>query len=230
LANNTFPYTDCKYIVTDVNNINNPTASEIPYDNTGTASVKDKLDTDRFYDYGIVSISGTDSSIGNWMKSNYISNKWCQVRVSPTDSSGYYGASSVAIMYNLSSVNYGMAICTSDNITKEPMRVGQLYGGNWTFTQMPYAYQLTPIGDKRNVATTPNDYRNKLVFQGLKQNSSIGNPTTAVTYSYVVGLCGWSDRSGGGAWEIAFNDKGIFIRREGTTQNTWANWVALYSG
>ena len=228
-TNNTFPYTDCKYIVTDVNNLNT-TSADIPYDSTGTASVKDKLDTDRFYDYGIVSISGTDSSIGTWMKSNCIYNKWCQVRVSPTDSSGYYGASSVAIMYNLSSVNYGMAICTSDNITKEPMRVGQLYGGNWTFTQMPYAYQLTPIGDKRNVATTPNDYRNKLVFQGLKQNSSIGNPTTAVTYSYVVGLCGWSDRSGGGAWEIAFNDKGIFIRREGTTQNTWANWVALYSG
>lgn len=92
------------------------------------------------------------------------------------------------------------------------------------------AYQLTTIGDKRNVATSPNEYRNKLVFQGLKLNSSIGNPTTAVPYSYVVGLCGWADSSGGGAWEIAFNDKGIFIRREGTTRNTWANWVALYRG
>ena len=192
--------------------------------------IKDKLDTDGFHDYGVIKISGTDSSIGTWMKSNFIYNKWCRVKVFPTDSSGYYGSSSVSIMYNLSSGNYGTAICTSDNITKEPMRVGQLYGGNWTFTQMPYAYQLTTIGDKRNVATTPNDYRNKLVFQGLKLNSSIGNPTTAVVYSYVVGLCGWSDRSGGGAWEIAFNDKGIFIRREGATKNTWASWVALYSG
>ena len=34
-ANNSFPYTDCKYIVTDVNNLNT-TASEIPYDNTSS--------------------------------------------------------------------------------------------------------------------------------------------------------------------------------------------------
>lgn len=47
-ANNSFPYTDCKYIVTDVNNINNPTASEIPYDNTSSGlsatSVQDAID------------------------------------------------------------------------------------------------------------------------------------------------------------------------------------------
>lgn len=34
-ANNSFPYTDCKYIVTDVNNLNT-TALEIPYDNTSS--------------------------------------------------------------------------------------------------------------------------------------------------------------------------------------------------
>lgn len=186
---------------------------------------------DNFHDYGTVNtISGTDSSIGNWMKGNYKANDWCQVRIRPTDSSGYYGSSEVCIMYNIYSTNYGVAICTSDNTGKSPMRVGQLYGGSWKFTEMPSPFQLVTIGDKRSVATTPNDYRNKLVFQGLKQNSIIGNPTSATTYSYLVGLCGWSDRSGGGAWEIAFNDKGIFIRREGTTQNTWGSWVALYSG
>jgi hypothetical protein len=43
-ANNSFPYTDCKYIVTDVNNLNT-TSADIPYDSTNTASVKDKLDS-----------------------------------------------------------------------------------------------------------------------------------------------------------------------------------------
>ena len=229
-ANNSFPYTDCKYIITDSNNLNVTTA-DIPYDSTNTASVKDKLDTDRFYDYGTVTtISGTDSSIGTWMKANFKPNDWCQVRIRPTDDSGFYGSSEVCIMYNLYSTNYGVAICTSDNTNKEAMRIGRLAGGIWYFTALATTYQITPMGDNRSVATTPNDYRNKLVFQGLKQNSSIGSPTSGTTYSYLVGLCGWSDRSCGGAWEIAFNDKGIFIRREGTTQNTWASWVALYSG
>lgn len=43
-ANDSFPYTDCKYIVTDVNNLNT-TSADIPYDSTGTDSVKDVLDS-----------------------------------------------------------------------------------------------------------------------------------------------------------------------------------------
>lgn len=67
VANDSFPYTDCKYIVTDVNNINNPTAAEIPYDSNNTASVKDVLDLllDRIYPVGSIYMSVTDSTIAD---------------------------------------------------------------------------------------------------------------------------------------------------------------------
>lgn len=85
-------------------------------------------------------------------------------------------------------------------------------------------YQLTTIGDKRNENTTPNTYANHLIFQGLKTNSKIGNPYTD-NYSYVVGLRGWSNSSGGNSHELAFNTNGIY-RRQGATTD-WGNWFHL---
>ena len=84
--------------------------------------------------------------------------------------------------------------------------------------------RLSTIGDKRGVATTPNDYVNKLIFQGLKTNSSFGSPSTD-TYSYVVGLRGWNDSSGGKAHEFAFNNSGI-NHRIGAT-DSWEAWEKL---
>ena len=84
--------------------------------------------------------------------------------------------------------------------------------------------QISTVGDKRAVATTPNDYKSKIIFQGLKTNSSFGSPSTD-TYSYVVGLRGWQDSSGGNAHELAFNDSGIFRRQGATTE--WGSWIKL---
>ncbi len=84
--------------------------------------------------------------------------------------------------------------------------------------------RLSTVGDNRGVATAPNDYANKIIFQGLKTNSSFGSPSTD-TYSYVVGLRGWSDSSGGNSHELAFNNSGIF-RRDGAT-TAWGNWYKL---
>ena len=90
--------------------------------------------------------------------------------------------------------------------------------------------RISTEGDNRTVATTPNDYTsntgNKIIFRGLKTNSYIGSPSSN-TYSYLVGLRGWSDNSGGNAHEIAFNDTGIFIRKGATT--TWGNWEKIYT-
>lgn len=84
--------------------------------------------------------------------------------------------------------------------------------------------KMTTLADNRSVATTPNDYKNQIIFQGLKANSYINSPSNAV-YSYLVGLRGWSDNSGGNAHELAFNDNGIF-RRNGAT-DTWGSWYKL---
>ena len=74
--------------------------------------------------------------------------------------------------------------------------------------------------------TNPIDYHNKLIFQGLKQNTAIDNPTDT-TYSYLIGLSGWSDKSGGGSHELAFNDDGIFTRKSSSASDTWGDWSQL---
>lgn len=71
----------------------------------------------------------------------------------------------------------------------------------------------------------PSDYKNKITFAGLKYNSIIGNPSSTSPYSYVIGLRGWSDTSGGKAHELAFNDNGIFHRIGAT--DTWESWAMM---
>lgn len=84
--------------------------------------------------------------------------------------------------------------------------------------------RLTTVGDNRTTATIPNDYANKIIFQGLKTNSSFGSPSTD-GYSYVIGLRGWNDNTGGKSHELAFNNSGIFRRVGATT--SWESWVKL---
>ena len=84
--------------------------------------------------------------------------------------------------------------------------------------------KMTTVGDNRNDNTLPSDYANKLIFQGLKNNTKINSPSTD-NYSYLFGLRGWSDNSGGNSHELAFNNSGIF-RRQGAT-DTWDDWAKL---
>lgn len=86
---------------------------------------------------------------------------------------------------------------------------------------------IKTVGDKRSVATTPNDYANILIFQGLKNNSTITAPSSnSGIYSYVVGLRGWTDSSGGDSHELAFNNDGLFLREGSTT--SWGDWRRVY--
>lgn len=92
------------------------------------------------------------------------------------------------------------------------------------------AKYLITEGDNRSVATSPNDYTttgglpNRIAFRGLKGNTYINSPSSDV-YSYLVGLRGWSDDSGGNAHEIAFNNTGIFVRKG--SSSTWGTWGRL---
>lgn len=84
--------------------------------------------------------------------------------------------------------------------------------------------QIITEGDNRITNTTPNGYVNTLVFRGLKFNTAIGSPYSD-TYSYLVGLRGWSDSSGGNAHELAFNTNGIYRRQGDTT--SWGSWYHI---
>ena len=82
---------------------------------------------------------------------------------------------------------------------------------------------LTTEEDNRSVPTTPNDYKNVLAFKGIKANTAIG--FTDEGYSYLFGLRGWSDSSGGDAHELAFNNSGIYHRAGSTTE--WGAWEKM---
>lgn len=99
---------------------------------------------------------------------------------------------------------------------------GEITGKPSTFTPSSHThYSLSTIGDQRATATTPDSYSNTFVFQGLKNNDTIGITSTD-TYSYVLGLRGWADATGGDSHELAFNSVlGILTRNGGTTWNAW---------
>lgn len=83
---------------------------------------------------------------------------------------------------------------------------------------------LGKFTDTRAVATKPNDYNDSLKCVGIKQNSTIGSPSTD-SYSYVIGTRMWSDSSGGKSHEFALNDSGVFTRRGSTT--SWESWEKI---
>lgn len=94
-----------------------------------------------------------------------------------------------------------------------------------TYPPSPHSHaEIYTVGDYRSSATTPNDYKNMLRFQGLKSKATIDSPSSD-TYSYLLGLRGWADNSGGDAWELAFNNSGINVRHGATT--TWGSWTKL---
>lgn len=82
---------------------------------------------------------------------------------------------------------------------------------------------LTMPADTRDVATTCRDYNNIFSFVGLKTASAIGLPSAVGTYSYLVGLCGWSDASGGETHELAFTNNGIYCRKGGSSWGAWSS-------
>ena len=97
------------------------------------------------------------------------------------------------------------------------------HASSFSLTSHTHSYIVTQ-GDNRSTATKPSDYSNRITFAGLKSNSAVGNPSST-TYSYVVGLRGWSDASGGKAHELAFSDNGIFHRIGAT--DTWEAWSMM---
>ena len=108
-------------------------------------------------------------------------------------------------------MSYKQILTTNDIGTGE----NQIAAGNHNHTY------LVPK-DERSILTKPSDYGVKLKFSGLKTNTTISNPSND-NFSYVVGLRGWFDDSGGFAHELAFNDTGLFHRR-GSSNDTWLSW------
>ena len=135
----------------------------------------------------------------------------------------------VKIGYTTNGKNYAVQLSNEQMYVNVPWTDhyawSDITGKPSSFTPSAHNHsQIVTEGDNRDVDTTPNDYQNAIKFRGLKSNSYIGSPSND-TYSYLVGLRGWSDSSGGNAHELAFNNDGIFRRQGDTT--TWGNWYKL---
>lgn len=81
---------------------------------------------------------------------------------------------------------------------------------------------LSPEGDNRSTATTPNDYFNVFKFTGIKLGTTIG---LSDTYVYTMGMRSWADASGGDAHEFAFSNSGMYHRQGSST--SWGSWESF---
>lgn len=96
------------------------------------------------YPGGVIDISGQLTAIVSWIKSNTtIFKRYNYVRVEPTDTDGYFGASSFDIIWNLSSVNYGWLMLRSDN--SKSVLFGRLVSGEAKWDIPVFNSDLTPV-------------------------------------------------------------------------------------
>lgn len=108
--------------------------------------------------------------------------------------------------------------------TEFPGKVkAESFEGNATSAE--YAKLLTGWADTRSIGTKPNDYNEKLLPVGIKQNTATGIPDGG-TYATLVGIRGWKDSSGGKAHEIGFTANGKLYHRVGDA-DTWEPWREL---
>ena len=124
-------------------------------------------------------------------------------------------------------VAIGAAAKNSERFDVEvPMYIGKPTYSESTISSNGFEGPIMTEGDNRSVNTKPSDYNSELKFRGLKTNSVIGAPTNR-TYSYLLGLRGWMNHSGGGAHELAFNGDGNIYHRIGSSETEWGAWNKL---
>lgn len=85
-------------------------------------------------------------------------------------------------------------------------------------------YQFTNWADTRSVNQVPNDYNGLFIMRGIKKLSTIGlsNSEGCAT---VWGWRGWTNSSGGQAWEIASTNEDLYTRHGETT--SWTSWAKI---
>lgn len=85
-------------------------------------------------------------------------------------------------------------------------------------------YQFTGWSDARSVNHVPNDYNGLFIMRGIKNLTTIGL-SGGGNYATVWGWRGWSDKTGGHAWEIASTNEDLYTRHGETT--SWTSWAKI---
>lgn len=97
-----------------------------------------------------------------------------------------------------------------------------LHAGNYKSYAIPYRF--TEWSDTRSVNHVPNDYNNLFIMRGIKNLTTIGL-SDGGNYGTVWGWRGWSNSSGGNAWEIASTNEDLYTRHGETT--SWTSWAKI---
>lgn len=85
-------------------------------------------------------------------------------------------------------------------------------------------YQFTNWADTRSVNHVPNDYNGLFIMRGIKNLTTIGLSDSGA-YATVWGWRGWTNSSGGQAWEIASTNEDLYTRHGHTT--SWSSWAKI---
>lgn len=85
-------------------------------------------------------------------------------------------------------------------------------------------YQFTGWSDARSVNHVPNDYNGLFIMRGIKKLTTIGLSDSGA-FATVWGWRGWTDSSGGQAWEIASTNEDLYTRHGHTT--SWSSWAKI---
>lgn len=85
-------------------------------------------------------------------------------------------------------------------------------------------YQFTGWSDARSVNHVPNDYNGLFIMRGIKKLTTIGLSDSGA-YATVWGWRGWTDSTGGQAWEIASTNEDLYTRHGHTT--SWSSWAKI---
>ena len=85
-------------------------------------------------------------------------------------------------------------------------------------------YQFTNWADTRSVNQVPNDYDSLFIMRGIKNLTTIGLSDSGA-YATVWGWRGWSNKTGGHAWEIASTNEDLYTRHGETT--SWTSWAKI---
>jgi hypothetical protein len=84
--------------------------------------------------------------------------------------------------------------------------------------------------DSRNVDDKPSGITNRKLTCAFKCRTSVGNPPTGAsgTYVFILNVVGWNGFEGSGGWpiQVAFGTEGIAYR-QAINADTWGSWVKV---
>ena len=146
----------------------------------------------------------------------------------PTAEVGYYATFGAYLYNDKLSSHPTLCLGMTDNVANgivfrySDANYNILHAGNYKSYAIPYRF--TEWSDTRSVNHVPNDYNNLFIMRGIKNLTTIGL-SDGGNYGTVWGWRGWSNSSGGNAWEIASTNEDLYTRHGETT--SWTSWAKI---